>query len=419
MIYTVDEVSDVLGIPRPTLYRYLREYSIPHLRRSGKISIPEDSFDRIREARELHKEGLGTESVRRKLRDGAELDPGELTERLERLSENLESLHTHKPGEETSLSREALEAIQEKQDLLISAVSDLRLRMDDLLSAGTRTRTSASEDTKKTVQEGRAAHRSERMPGARENAEQIPGTRYQEAGVNVGGVANGWATGTAAVSSAGGVAVYEPAVEVEEDDATVRIIPEPERPYVPTRREKFGALARRRRNGVVVLLLGLLAGVVLVGWSLSGGEEEAERSATGEEIEQPAVDEQAGEGEAARTVEEVEVPDLVGLTFLETEYRLAEAGLEIGELIERTSYEAPEGEVIAQEPSAGARVESGATTNLVVSAGPPGVPAGTPIGDTGVAQYPIRDASLPIVGAQYPGGVAQPEPFVPVVPAAG
>jgi hypothetical protein len=34
-IYTVDEVSGLLGIPRPTLYRYLREYSIPHL--SGPI----------------------------------------------------------------------------------------------------------------------------------------------------------------------------------------------------------------------------------------------------------------------------------------------------------------------------------------------------------------------------------------------
>src|SRR3712207_9236441 len=69
-IYTVDEVSDLLGIPRPTLYRYLREYSISHLRHSGRISIPEESFERIREARDLHKEGLGTESVRRLLREG-------------------------------------------------------------------------------------------------------------------------------------------------------------------------------------------------------------------------------------------------------------------------------------------------------------------------------------------------------------
>ena len=88
MIYTVDEVSDLLDIPRPTLYRYLREYSIPHVRRSGKISIPEESFDRIKEARELHREGLGTASVRRRLREGNDpVDAEELMERLDRLSE--------------------------------------------------------------------------------------------------------------------------------------------------------------------------------------------------------------------------------------------------------------------------------------------------------------------------------------------
>ena len=63
MVYSVDEVSDRLDIPRPTLYRYLREYSIPHLRQAGKISIPEESFDRIREARALHREGLMFEHV--------------------------------------------------------------------------------------------------------------------------------------------------------------------------------------------------------------------------------------------------------------------------------------------------------------------------------------------------------------------
>ena len=54
MNHTVDEVSDLLGVPRPTLYCYLREYSIPHLRRSGKIYVPEESFERIKEVRELH-----------------------------------------------------------------------------------------------------------------------------------------------------------------------------------------------------------------------------------------------------------------------------------------------------------------------------------------------------------------------------
>src|SRR4028119_1055279 len=88
-IYTVDDVSDLLSIPRPTLYRYLREYSIPHLRQGGRIRIPEDSFDRIREARDLHKEGLGPETVRRRLREGG-LDTGALDRRLHQLHDPLE-----------------------------------------------------------------------------------------------------------------------------------------------------------------------------------------------------------------------------------------------------------------------------------------------------------------------------------------
>jgi len=68
LVYTVDEASERLGVPRPTLYRYLREYSIPYTRRSGRISIPEESLERIRTVRKLHDEGLGTEAVRRRLR---------------------------------------------------------------------------------------------------------------------------------------------------------------------------------------------------------------------------------------------------------------------------------------------------------------------------------------------------------------
>jgi hypothetical protein len=72
-IYTVDEVSGLLDIPRPTLYRYLREYAIPHLRRAG---------------RDLHKDGLGTESVRRQLCESS----GELDRKLDGLHQTLESL---------------------------------------------------------------------------------------------------------------------------------------------------------------------------------------------------------------------------------------------------------------------------------------------------------------------------------------
>jgi excisionase family DNA binding protein len=91
LIYTVDEVSDLLDIPRPTLYRYLREYSIPHVRRSGKISIPEESFDRIKGGSGAAQGGVGHRLCSETLREGNDpVDAEELMDRLDRLSETLE-----------------------------------------------------------------------------------------------------------------------------------------------------------------------------------------------------------------------------------------------------------------------------------------------------------------------------------------
>jgi hypothetical protein len=111
----------------------LKEYSIPHLRRAGRISIPEDSFDRIREARDLHREGLGTESVRRRLEEGNGED---LATRLDGISEALEDLRGNLGGTATGTSsHEALRTILARQTLLISAVSDLTGMVEDLLAA--------------------------------------------------------------------------------------------------------------------------------------------------------------------------------------------------------------------------------------------------------------------------------------------
>ena len=328
MTYTVDEVSDTLGIPRPTLYRYLREYSIPHLRRSGKISIPEESFDRIREARELHKEGLGTESVRSKLRTGMELDPGELTERLERICENLQELQHQRLVGETSTFRESLQAILEKQDLLILAVSNLTETMNGRFSTGGRTQKNASGDIE---EEGYRAktflHRREKPFASNEDVEPISKARSYVYGRAVGNSATRTATG----GSASGAAVDEPAVDAALDDPSVRSLPEPpEYLYLPTRGEKFGALARRRRRGVLALLLALLAVAVLASWWLSMGEEE---------VEQPGSDEQAVEEEDSTSVSAagdegsgmVEVPYLLGLALPTAETRLVGAGFQIGD----------------------------------------------------------------------------------------
>ena len=89
-MYTVDEVSVTLSVPRPTLYRYLKEYAIPYLRRGGRIASPEEALDRIRTVRELHEEGLGTEAVRRRVGEGPDFD--RVAGGMDRVQEKLEGL---------------------------------------------------------------------------------------------------------------------------------------------------------------------------------------------------------------------------------------------------------------------------------------------------------------------------------------
>lgn len=164
----------MLGIPRPTLYRYLREYSIPHLRKAGRISIPEDSFDRIREARDLHKEGLGTESVRRQLRE----DTGELDQRLDTLHQTLESLRVdirERPAATKEVSPSpTLRTILARQSLLMSAVFNLTEMVEDLLLASGKPRKPRAEDLgiEDTLPDRPARDR----PGI---PERIPPTTYE------------------------------------------------------------------------------------------------------------------------------------------------------------------------------------------------------------------------------------------------
>jgi hypothetical protein len=112
----------------------LREYFIPHLRKAGRISIPEDSFDRIREARDLHKEGLGTETVRRQLRE----DTGELDRSLGMLHQTLESLRDdirERPAADEVALSPTLRTILARQSLIMSVMFNLTGMMEDLLLA--------------------------------------------------------------------------------------------------------------------------------------------------------------------------------------------------------------------------------------------------------------------------------------------
>jgi excisionase family DNA binding protein len=203
--HTVDEVSELLDVPRPTLYRYLKEYSIPHIRRSGKIYIPEESFDRIKEVRGLHKEGLGTESVRRRLKEeSSDLDVEGITERLDRISE---------------------------------ALCNLTVMLEDLLAANGRPRMAAFGDPEEETWQQKTSF--EQLEGHSETTENDP-------------------------------VINEPIVET---------LPDPTEPItVPARHRRFGALARRRRRGVLVVLMTLLTSTALTTAVALSGEESPEAS---------------------------------------------------------------------------------------------------------------------------------------------
>ncbi|MGH3145369.1 MAG: PASTA domain-containing protein [Rubrobacter sp.] len=366
-IYTVDEVSDLLGIPRPTLYRYLREYSIPHLRRSGRISIPEDSFDRIRGARDLHKEGLGTESVRRQLREGSGPDVGELDRRLDHLRETLEGLRGDLQGKPTSdevALSPALRTILARQSLLISAMFNLTGMVEDLLLANGKPRKPLFENL---IAETREPFLGNQAP------DRLAIQPAQAAPVSA--------------------TVADP----------------PPRSTLRSGIARFGAL-RRRRWGVLAILSVLFVGLCLV-WVLPAligpGEPETPASKA-----PPASEESSGkappepEGAKATPAETtspedttmqasrkkgdlqvaaagsepeagVRVPDVSDKGLEEAAGTVSDAGLEVAVVRTEASQQEP-GTVIGTVPAAGNLAEQGTPVTLRISIGasdpPPSVP---------------------------------------------
>ena len=410
MIYTVDEVSDLLDIPRPTLYRYLREYSIPHVRRSGKISIPEESFDRIKEARELHREGLGTASVRRRLREGNDsVDAEELMYRLDRLSETLEGLQgdLRPTNGSSSYYQESLRSVLKKQDLLISAVSDLTEKVETLLFAKDRLRT-VSPDGPKAYEEESSFELPERLQEAREHTRRTWSTQNSGDWNVVGNAAIGLVTDEPVAE----IAEDEATAGELEDDATTRIVPGPaDLLDVSERREKFGALARRRRKGILAVLLVLLSSVVLA-WGLydSRGELEVEPSATPDEqsVEQDSQSVSGAIEEAPTAPPTAEVPDLVGMTLAEAENELGGVSLKLGTWNEIPDYEVPAGRVVVQGPQAGEEVNLDTPVDLIISIGRPMFAPKVPSGNTGdglgSGQYPGANPLPPDEAAVFSPG---------------
>ncbi len=339
-IYTVEAVSDLLGIPRPTLYRYLREYSIPHLRRSGRISIPEESLERIREARDLHKEGLGTESVRRLLREGGSTNTGELKEQLDQLSENVEKIRgSEGPAADEGLASQALRTVLARQNLLISAMFNLTEMVEELLLASGRPRKAVFDDVEGELQ---------RVTLPPETPEGRPAAT----------------------------------------EATLKALPD--------RRARFGSLARRRRRGVLAILSALLLGCLLM-WAVPtlGGElaaglpfsdtREAETSLGAPEAHSgnegaaqnpPADDEAPGAGSSGtEEAGRIEVPDVSNRGVIEAARTLSRAGFEVTAM-KAVKNEQEAGTVMRTKPTAGSAMERGEPVVVVMSGGPTGIPPG-------------------------------------------
>ncbi len=390
-IYTVDDVSDLLGIPRPTLYRYLREYSIPHLRQGGRIRIPEDSFDRIREARDLHKEGLGTESVRRQLREGGGPDTGELDRRLNTLHNTLEDLRGDlraKPATGEVALSPVLQTILARQSLMLSAMFNLTGMVEDLLLNNGKTR----KRPVARVEEG-LVH-------------TLPLRAKERGGIS-------------------GVLVAEP---VAVRDAETPAIPSPAS-RLPSR---FGSLGRRRRRGTLAVLSALLLGLLLVLFlptlnedetatsnqpapnaaaeqpkpsderPAGAGGDEADEEGVGNPADFAATDAAPPEAETTSTEQNTRtapdppdpggVPDVSGRPLKEAARTVFEAGYTVAAIRTVKSQEEP-GTVTGTEPASGTEARPNASVVLTMSAGPTGVSSAT-AASAGASSASVSSASV-------------------------
>ena len=298
----------------------MKEYSIPHLRQAGRISIPEDSFDRIREARDLHREGLGTESVRRQLREGSGPDSGALDRRLDTLHRTVEDLRedvSFSPTQRTILAR---------QSLLMSAVFNLTEMVEDLLLASGKPRKRIFQD----IETG------EVLPGHQERTRlQIPG-----------GVTSGTETVPAAEGPNWG-------------------------PTLAVRPTDFGALRRRRRRGVLVVLAALVGCLALAITTLIGTHniESSVPRVTKAVAEPPDAPRATPAQGGAGTEDEAAIPDVSGRSLEEAVKIISGAGFEVAAIETETSRKAPE-TAIRTDPTAGVPAKLGAPVTLTMSGGP-------------------------------------------------
>ncbi|HWH13760.1 MAG TPA: PASTA domain-containing protein, partial [Miltoncostaeaceae bacterium] len=106
--------------------------------------------------------------------------------------------------------------------------------------------------------------------------------------------------------------------------------------------------------------------------------------------------------QVSRGAEPVQVPNLVGDSLSTARAELEAAGLEVGDLSDRSS-ERPEGTVLEQDPRPGQRVERGSRVNLVVAAGPELVSVPNVIGSSlDKAQSSLEGAGFDVTTVSAP-----------------
>jgi beta-lactam-binding protein with PASTA domain len=70
---------------------------------------------------------------------------------------------------------------------------------------------------------------------------------------------------------------------------------------------------------------------------------------------------------------DVTVPDVTGKTVAEATTALTDIGLELGTVTEKANTDVPAGEIVSQDPQAGATAEEGSRVNVVAAVAPEGV----------------------------------------------
>ena len=308
----------------------MREYSIPHLRKAGRISIPEDSFERIREARDLHKEGLGTESVRRQLRE----DTGELDRSLGMLHQTLEGLRDdirERPATDEVALSPTLRTILARQSLIMSVMFNFTGMIEDLLLASGKPRKPFFHEPDVTdALPARGKQGRLGTPGS------TPSGEIPQPGL-------GNVDRSPAVGSTG-----------------------------------FGVRGRRRRSALVILVVLLL--VACLAWAVlalvgAGNDRTSVPRVAQTAHEPPGGAKALAAPDNTESESMVEVPDVTGRSLEGAVRIISDTGFEVAAIESRTSRGSQE-RAIGTEPPAGTPVKPGAPVVLTMGGRPAGIPLG-------------------------------------------